>query len=115
MLKHGELAKDLLQHLQSVGKYVKAQVVVSYLALPETKQQHGYDEDISLRTAQRWMLLMNYCWRKHPNRQYKDSHKHPDVVIHCQDKFLPKLAKWLIGMRSWQVGNEMKEAKGPPI
>jgi hypothetical protein len=115
MLKHGQLAQDLLEHLQSIGKCVKAQDVVDYLALPKTKQRHKYDQDISLRTAQRWMLLMNYRWRKQPNGQYEDGHERPDIVLHQQEKFLPKMAGWLMNMRYWKVGNELKEAQTPPI
>jgi hypothetical protein len=115
MLEHGDLAKGLLEHLQSVGKYVKAQDIINYLGLPETKQRHGYDEDISVRTAQRWMLLMNYRWRKRPNGQYEDGHERPDVVLYRQEKFLPKIARWVMKMRYWRVGDEMNEAKEPPI
>jgi hypothetical protein len=115
LLKHGKLATDLLNHLQSVGKYVKAQDIVDYLALPETKERHAYDESISLRTAQRWMLLMNFRWKRKGSGQYEDGHERLDVVLHRQDKFLPKMAEWMRRMRYWKVGDEMSPAEGPPI
>ena len=35
------------------------------------------------------MAKMGYCWKKEPNGQYKDGHKHEDVVTYQQNIFLP--------------------------
>jgi hypothetical protein len=115
MLEHGELAKEIFIHLQSIGKYVKAQDVVDYLALPEVKARHRYTNTISVRTAQRWMLLMEFRWGKAPWGQYIDGHEREDVIAHCQKVFLPIMARLMLQMRYWKVGQEEVEANQPPI
>ncbi|KAG2111869.1 hypothetical protein BD769DRAFT_1302987, partial [Suillus cothurnatus] len=50
-----DLAAELKLHLQSIGKYVRAQDLVDYLSIPENQAHLGFEKLISLRTAQRWM------------------------------------------------------------
>jgi hypothetical protein len=75
LLDTGDLAKDIHEHLQSVGKYVGAQDIVDYLAQSEVQQKHGLKKSISLATAQRWMHMMDYRWTKMPSGQYIDGHE----------------------------------------
>ncbi|KAG1887753.1 hypothetical protein F4604DRAFT_1916574 [Suillus subluteus] len=46
------LTADLKLHLQSVGKYVRAQDLIDYLNVPENQAHHGFTKTISPRTAQ---------------------------------------------------------------
>jgi hypothetical protein len=66
MLDDGDLSKEIFEHLQSVGKYVKAADVVWYVDKPEVRAKFKLKKGISLATAKRWMGMMNYRWRKTP-------------------------------------------------
>lgn len=64
LLDEGELAQELFAHLQSVSEYVSAQNVVDYLARHDVQERYDLTRTISLTTAQRWMHLMDYRWKK---------------------------------------------------
>lgn len=113
MLHEGDLAKDIVVHLQSKGKYIKAQDIVCFLDLPEMKAQHGYSKTISLRTAQRWLLMMDFCFTKAPRGQYIDGHEREDVVEYRQEVFLPNMAYWTQFCRRWEDRNETMEDEAP--
>jgi len=52
----------LREHLQSVGKYVKAQDIVDYVNRPEVVAKYGPSISICLKTAQHWMESLGYTW-----------------------------------------------------
>lgn len=54
------LAADIMLHLQSIGKYVRAQDIMDYLSDPAVQHCHGLSKNISLATAQRWMSKLGY-------------------------------------------------------
>jgi len=74
------LTAELKLHLQSLGKWIRAQDVVDYLFIPENLARLQFTKPISLRTAQRWMERLGYRWKKEPTGQYSDGHKRDDVV-----------------------------------
>jgi len=82
-----DLHEELREHLQSVGKYVRAQDIVDYLSRPEVKAKYG--PSISLKTAQRWMESLGYVWANTPTGCYIDGHERDDVVKYRQNIFLP--------------------------
>jgi hypothetical protein len=112
LLDKGTLAEDIHLHLQSIGKYVRAQDVVDYLAQSEVQQRQGLKNTISLATAQRWMHMMDFRWTKSPSGQYVDGHEREDVVTYRQTKFLPMIAELAIHMRTWKDG--LEEANDEP-
>ncbi|KAG2046448.1 hypothetical protein BDR06DRAFT_899234 [Suillus hirtellus] len=87
-----DFAAELKLHLQSIGKYVRAQDLVDYLSLPENQARLGMSKPICLRTAQQWMTRMGYRWMKEPHGQYSDGHEQEDVVRYHQDIFIPAWA-----------------------
>ncbi|KAG2153114.1 uncharacterized protein EDB93DRAFT_1082693 [Suillus bovinus] len=95
------LAADLKLHLQSVGKYVRAQDLIDYLNVPENQAHHGFTKMISPRTAQRWMNHLGYCWKKEPKGQYSDGHEQEDVVYFRQNVFLPAWNHYQTRMTKW--------------
>ncbi|KIK72415.1 hypothetical protein PAXRUDRAFT_180721, partial [Paxillus rubicundulus Ve08.2h10] len=103
------LAADIKTHLQSIGKYVRAQDIVDYLHDPEVQQRHGFRKSISLATAQRWMQELGYRWGKEPKGQYLDGHEREDVVTYRQQNFLPAWAALQSCMRCWKEGNVLME------
>jgi hypothetical protein len=115
LLQEGELAKEIVEHLQSIGKFVRAQDVVDYLAQNNVQERYGYEHNITLRTAQRWMLIMDYRFAKSPRGQYVDGHEREDVVRDRQDGFLPAMLDILPYMCFWKVGDELTESDFPPI
>jgi hypothetical protein len=66
MLDNGDLAREIFEHLTSVGAQVQAYHVVEYLANPDVQQKYGLKGGISLSTANRWMSTMGYRWGKTP-------------------------------------------------
>lgn len=89
-LDTGEGLRDELRaHLQSCGKYVRAQDLVDYLNRDEVKSHYGASVSISLKTAQRWMGDLGYDWTDSPTGQYVDGHEREDVVNYRQNVFLP--------------------------
>ncbi|KAG2357184.1 hypothetical protein BDR07DRAFT_1218534, partial [Suillus spraguei] len=80
---------DIKLHLQSIGKYVRAQDIVDYLKRPEIQAHHGLKKTVSLATAQWWMFKLDYCWREEKKGQYVDGHECDDVVTYHQNVFLP--------------------------
>ncbi|KDQ50719.1 hypothetical protein JAAARDRAFT_185917 [Jaapia argillacea MUCL 33604] len=106
MLDKGELAKEIHEHLQGIGKFVKAQDIVNFLNTDEIKSRYTLKKTISLATAQRWMHLMDYRWSKGPSGQYVDGHEREDVVAYHQEKFLPTMAELEWNLRVWKDGVE---------
>jgi hypothetical protein len=78
-----ELHDKLRDHLQSIGKYVKAQDLVDYLDRPEVKERYSPSISITLKTAQRWMERLGYSWTNTPAGCYVDGHERDDVVNYC--------------------------------
>ncbi|KIJ64674.1 hypothetical protein HYDPIDRAFT_90357 [Hydnomerulius pinastri MD-312] len=99
------LTADLKLHLQSIGKYVRAQDLVDYLSIPENQEHHRFRKTISLKTAQRWMKKLGYRWKKEPKGQYSDGHEREDVVYYRQNVFLPAWNHYLPRMRRWKKEN----------
>ncbi|KAF9508679.1 hypothetical protein BS47DRAFT_1282363, partial [Hydnum rufescens UP504] len=70
-----DLAQDITLHLQGLGPFISALDIVRYLDTPEIKTRLGLERSISLKTASRWMRLMQYRWGKEPKGQYVDGHE----------------------------------------
>ena len=88
--KDESLAQDIHIHLQSVGKFVKAEDLVDYMDTPEMRTWTGQTTRLSVATAQRWMKKIGYRWTRDPKGQFVDGHERADVVTYQQQIFLPK-------------------------
>jgi hypothetical protein len=108
ILEDEDFASELLLHLQSIGKYVRAMDIVLYVDRPEVKTQLKLTKTISLATAQRWMRTVGYRWKKTPSGQYVDGHEHDDVVAYRQTVFLPVWAEMLSRTRVYEAGIECR-------
>jgi hypothetical protein len=104
LLKNGDLAKELHEHLQSIGKYVRAIDIVHYLERPDVQERFNLKQSISLATAQRWMLSMNFRWGKTPRGMFVDGHERPDVVWYRQERFLPAIEVLAQNASIWNDG-----------
>jgi len=51
LLKNGELAVAIEEHLRSIGKHVKATDIVSFLNSPDIKEKYGLTKTIAATTA----------------------------------------------------------------
>ena len=89
LLHNGDLARDIFEHLQSIGEYVSASHIVQFLNTPEIWDHYLLTKSISIWMVQQWMHLMDYQWTKMPHGQYKDGHEHEDVVAYWQEKYIP--------------------------
>ncbi|KAI0732675.1 hypothetical protein C8Q72DRAFT_773983 [Fomitopsis betulina] len=52
LLEKPDLKEALCEHLQSIGKYVRALDIVEFMANPETLTRYGLQKPIGLLTAQ---------------------------------------------------------------
>ena len=113
LFRHEDLSTEIKMHLQSIGKYIRAQDIVDYLDRPKVKARLKLKKTISLATAQRWMHEMGYRWTKQPSGQFVDGHEREDVVAYRQNTFLPKMADLEPRMRAWKNGIEEEQKPWP--
>ncbi|PBK91168.1 hypothetical protein ARMGADRAFT_857619, partial [Armillaria gallica] len=106
ILEDEDLADEIHMHLQGLGKYIKAQDIINYLAQPSIQARLRTKKTISLRTAQNWMHRMQYRWKKEPKGMYSDGHERDDVVDYRQKKFLPQWALLDLWCRWWDKNGE---------
>jgi hypothetical protein len=104
--KDTELAQEIHLHLQSIGKYVRAQDIVDFLHTPAMQEQSGIKNRISVATAQRWMKKLNYRWTSGPKGQFVDGHERDDVVSYRQNVFLPAWNNLKAKTRDWSPGSK---------
>ncbi|KIL54686.1 hypothetical protein M378DRAFT_1052139 [Amanita muscaria Koide BX008] len=96
-----DLAQDIHLHLQTIGKYIKADDIVQYCAKPAILARLKRTKTICLATAQRWLEKMGYQWKRNLKGQYVDGHERPDVVDYRQRVFLPAMERYECHMRGW--------------
>ncbi|TBU64635.1 hypothetical protein BD310DRAFT_963773 [Dichomitus squalens] len=89
-----DLKVAVSEHLQSIGKYVRALDIVQFTAMPANLTKYGLAKPISLSQAQVWMRALDYRWTKTPNGQFVDGHERADVTSYRQTKFLPAIADY---------------------
>ncbi|KAF9504127.1 hypothetical protein BS47DRAFT_1401736 [Hydnum rufescens UP504] len=102
-----DLAQDITLHLQGLGPFISALDIVRYLDTPEIKTRLGLKRSISLKTASRWMWLMQYRWGKEPKGQYVDGHERDNVVMYRQSTFLPAWATVNAKTRKFDDGSNL--------
>jgi hypothetical protein len=100
-LDNEELINELHAHLQSVGKYVKAGDLVTYLSDKGIQSRFGIKTTISLSTAKRWMHKLGYRWHSDHHGQYVDGHEREDVVNYRQKIFIPEMMALQLRTRWW--------------
>lgn len=101
VLEDEDLATEITEHLQSKGKYMKADDIVQYLKVPEVQVRFNLDEPPSISTAQRWMKELGYRWALDPKGQYVDGHEREDVVHYRSHRFIPVWSRLEKRMRSF--------------
>jgi hypothetical protein len=112
LLDDEDLAMELQLHLQSIGKYVRAQDICDYLRSPEALARWGLEKTISPATAKRWMKRLGWRWVKNFRGQYADGHEREDVVNYQQNVFIPRWMELTPRMRSWGMDGQ-EEARDP--
>ena len=108
-----DLAQELHLHLQTKGKYVRAQDLVDYLDVPEVKLRFKLKRAITERTAQRWMHKMGYRWTKTPSGQYVDGYEQKDVIEFRHTVFFPAWYRQESRMWSWSKEGADEESAWP--
>ncbi|KAJ3743043.1 hypothetical protein DFH05DRAFT_1536122 [Lentinula detonsa] len=74
IIEDEDIAADIHLHLLSLGKWIRAEDIVHYVGTPEFQAHLKIKKGISVRTAQRWMKRMEYCWKAELKGQYSDGH-----------------------------------------
>jgi hypothetical protein len=100
-LEDPDIANEIHEHLQTIGKYVRAQDIVDYLDKEDIKTQFGIKKTISLATAKCWMHKMDYRWTCNFKGQYVDGHERDDVIWYRQNIFLKKWMEMEEFMHTW--------------
>ncbi len=77
-----DLKNEIMEYLQSKGKFVSAQDVIDCVSQPEVLGCLKCQKPIMVQTAHCWMRMMGYCWKKEPKGQYADGHEQEDVMMH---------------------------------
>ncbi|EIM91170.1 uncharacterized protein STEHIDRAFT_29607, partial [Stereum hirsutum FP-91666 SS1] len=88
-------------HLQSIGKYIKAEDVVRFMGTPEMLERTKRTKPISVITARAWLARMGYRWKRDHRGQYVDGHEREDVVTYRNKIFLPAMAIFELKTRKW--------------
>jgi hypothetical protein len=60
MLADEDLASDVHEHLQELGKFITADKLVDYLSREDVMDKHGLDKKISVHTARRYLNDLGY-------------------------------------------------------
>jgi hypothetical protein len=60
MLADEDLANDVHEHLQELGKFITADKLVDYLSREDVMDKHGLDRKINVRTARRYLHELGY-------------------------------------------------------
>ncbi|KAJ7075762.1 hypothetical protein C8R43DRAFT_1092969 [Mycena crocata] len=91
MMADKDLATDVREHLQELGKFITADKLVDYLSREDVMDKHGLDKKISVRTARRYLNELGYRFKSEKKGQYSDGHKRDDVVYYREEIYLPTL------------------------
>ncbi|KAJ3924202.1 MAG: hypothetical protein NXY57DRAFT_1093322 [Lentinula lateritia] len=59
---HPDLKVEVMNHLLSVGKYVQAHDIVTFLNRDDVKGRYGLKETVSIATAKHWMKALKFRW-----------------------------------------------------
>ena len=89
VLENEAVAGEIKLHLQSKGKYICAEDIMTFLSDAAVREDLGIKKPISIQTARSWLRKMGYRWRAEPKGQYFDGHERPDVVDYRQNTFIP--------------------------
>ncbi|KAJ8584318.1 hypothetical protein M405DRAFT_866319 [Rhizopogon salebrosus TDB-379] len=109
-----ELASELYTHLQSIGKYIKAADLVSYVSNKEVQKRFGLTSGISHATAKRWMNKLGYRWLRDHRGQYVDGHERIDVIQYRQEVFIPAIMAIEPRLKKWLKDGITSESSLPP-
>ena len=64
ILTDEDLKNEIMEYLQSKGKFVSAQDVMDCMRQPQVLGCLKRQKPITVQTARRWMQVMGYCWKK---------------------------------------------------
>ncbi|KIK78535.1 hypothetical protein PAXRUDRAFT_16819 [Paxillus rubicundulus Ve08.2h10] len=93
-LEDPDIANEIHEHLQSIGKYVRAQDIVNYLDKEDVRTRFGMKKTISLG-------------------QYVDGHEQDDVVWYHQNVFLKQWAEMEEFMHTWDPDESTNNTNFP--
>lgn len=98
-----DLSQRIKQHLQTLGRYFRAQDIVDFVASEEMQACMGTREkkSISIRTAQRW-LNKHYRYGHTQKGMYIDGHERDDVVEY-RKAFLTRMDEYSQRMATFDV------------
>lgn len=84
-----DLKMEIITQLQTCGKYFSAANLLTFINEKRTLERLGRQKLLAIRTAQRWLKILEFRWRPEAKGMYSDGHEREDVVRYRQEKFLP--------------------------
>lgn len=113
-LQDEDLSQRIRQHLQSLGKYFKAQDVVDFIASDAMQACLGTRrKKISLKTAQRW-LKEHYRYGHTAKGLYVDGHEREDVVKY-RESFVKRMDEYSRRMVTFDASSGEVKATAPVL
>ncbi|KAJ6602306.1 hypothetical protein B0H10DRAFT_2230190 [Mycena sp. CBHHK59/15] len=70
MLADEDLANDVREHLQELGKFITTDKLVDYLLREDVMDKHGLDGKISVCTARRYLHELGYRFKSEKKGQF---------------------------------------------
>ena len=97
-----EFAQEINLHIQSKGKYLKADDISVFLNTKDVQDKWGLKKSIGKATAKHWLRRLGYHWVKNHKGQYVDEHECKDVVDYHQNIYLPRWYELQSQMQTWE-------------
>jgi len=121
ILEDEDFAHAIHIHLSGIAKknYIRAQDIVDFVETSEIQEKldeiGAKKKKISLRTAQRWLHKMGWCYQRKRNGMYVDGHEREDIVEYRKE-FIERWKVYEKRMYSYDNdGNRNNELTGFPV
>ena len=101
LLFNENIVNEITIHLLSLGNDITAKKLMDFLHGNDIKEKYGIENNISHKTACRYLQALGYRYHSTPKGQYVDGHEREDVVLYRTKVFLPKWKKFMNQMATW--------------
>jgi hypothetical protein len=101
LLFNENIVNEISIHLLSLGNDITAKKLMDFLHGGDIKEKYGIENNISHKTACRYLQTLGYRYHSTPKGQYVNGHEREDVVLYRRKVFLPKWKNFMDRMATW--------------